>query len=243
MMWHLPALCQLAAGVASRMLHALLQVLLYAVLAGLSPLAFAATIAVMHAGRPKALAFGIGFVAAQLLTCSLFVVIDVSASGSSRKHYPGVQAALEAGVALALIWLAGRVRRRGVVRGEGTNERTSRLLERLGRLSLPTTLGAGVVLGIGVPKRLVLAALAATAISTAGLHSSVEAVLVVFFAAVATALVWVPVILFTLFGDQVVALMKRAQEEVVRRQPQVTVYALLLLAAMFAIDAASFLLT
>ena len=225
------------------MLHALLQVLLYAVLAGLSPLAFAATITVMHAGRPKALAFGIGFVAAQLLTCSLFVVIDVSATGSSRKHYPGVQAALEAGVAVALIWLAGRVRRRGVVKGEGTNERTSRLLERLGRLSLLTTLGAGVVLGIGVPKRLVLAALAATAISTAGLHSSVEAVLVVFFAAVATALVWVPVTLFTLFGEQVVALMKRAQEEVVRRQPQVTVYALLLLAAMFAIDAADVLLT
>jgi hypothetical protein len=225
------------------MLHALFQVLLYAVLAGLSPLAFAATIAVMHAGRPKALAFGIGFVAAQLLTCSLFVVVDVSATGSGRKHYPGVQAALEAGVAVALIWLAGRVRRRGVVRGEGTNQRTSRLLERLGRLSLLTTLAAGVVLGIGVPKRLVLAALAATAISTAGLHSSVEAVLVVFFAAVATALVWVPVILFTLFGEQVVALMKRAQEEVVRRQPQVTVYALLLLAAMFAIDAADVLLT
>jgi hypothetical protein len=225
------------------MLHALLQVLLYAVLAGLSPLAFAATIAVMHAGRPKALAFGIGFVAAQLLTCSLFVVVDVSATGSGRKHYPGVQAALEAGVAVALIWLAGRVRRRGVVRLEGTNQRTSRLLERLGRLSLLTTLAAGVVLGIGVPKRLVIAALAATAISTAGLHSSVEAVLVVFFSVIASALVWVPVILFTLFGEQVVALMKRAQEEVVRRQPQVTVYALLLLAAMFTIDAASVLLT
>ena len=225
------------------MLHALLQVLVYAVLAGLSPLAFAATIAVMHAGRPRALAFGIGFVAAQLLTCSLFVVIDVSATGSGGRHYPGVQAALEAGVAVVLIWLAGRVRRRGVVKGEGTNERTRRLLERLGRLSLLTTLGAGVVLGIGVPKRLVLAALAATAISTAGLHSSVEAVLVVVFAAVATALVWVPVILFTLFGDQVVALMKRAQEEVVRRQPQVTVYALLLLAAVFAIDAGGVLLT
>jgi hypothetical protein len=110
-------------------------------------------------------------------------------------------------------------------------------------LSLLTTLAAGVVLGIGVPKRLVIAALAATAISTAGLHSSVEAVLVVFFSVIASALVWVPVILFTLFGEQVVALMKRAQEEVVRRQPQVTVYALLLLAAMFAIDAADVLLT
>ena len=54
---------------------------------------------------------------------------------------------------------------------------------------------------------------------------------------------WVRVILFTLFGEQVVALMKRAQEEVVHDRPQVTVYALLLLAAMFAIDAASVLLT
>jgi hypothetical protein len=53
-------------------LHAAIQLLLYALLAGLSPVAFAATIAVMPAGRLKVLGFGTAFVLAQSLTCSLF---------------------------------------------------------------------------------------------------------------------------------------------------------------------------
>src|SRR4051812_44027034 len=113
------------------MLQTALQVLLYAVLAGLSPLAFAATIAVMHAGRPKALAFGIGFVAAQLVTCSLFVAIDLVARGSSRKHHPGIQVVLEAAVAVALVWFARRIRRRPPTKAEASSERARRLLERL----------------------------------------------------------------------------------------------------------------
>jgi hypothetical protein len=48
------------------MLHPTLHVLLYALLSGLSPVAFAATIAVMPAGRVKVLGFGGAFVIAQL---------------------------------------------------------------------------------------------------------------------------------------------------------------------------------
>lgn len=225
------------------MVQAALQVLLYAVLAGLSPLAFAATIAVMHAGRPKALAFGIGFVVAQLLTCSLLVSIDVAASGSRSKHHPGIQVVLEVAVAVALVWFARRIRRRPPTKGEASSDRTRRLLERLSRLHLLTALGAGLTLGLFAPKRLVLAALAATAISTAGLHTSGEAALVVVYVTVATALVWGPVVLFVLLGERAVALMKRAQTEVARRQPEIAVYALLALAAMLAIDAVSVFIT
>jgi hypothetical protein len=218
-------------------------VLLYAVLAGLSPLAFAATIAVMHSGRPKALAFAVGVVAAQLLICSLFLAVDFAATGSSRKHYPGIQVALEVTVAVALIWLAGRIHRRGPLKGEASSERTDRLSERLGRLHLLTALSAGLLLGTVSPKRLLLAAFAATAITTAGLRDSGEAALVIVYVTVATALVWAPVTLFVLFGERAVAMMKRGQEEVVRRQPNVTVYALLLLAGLFVIDAIGVLLT
>jgi hypothetical protein len=225
------------------MLHAVIQVLFYALLAGSSPLAFAATIAVMQAGRPKALAFGTAFVAAQLLTCSLFVVIGVAATGSSKTPHPRLQFALEVALAVALIWLAARVRRTAPTKSQVPRERTRRLLERLGRLRLRTTLAAGLLLGIGAPKRLVLAALAATTITTAGVRNSGEAALVVVYVAVATALVWVPVTLFVLLGERVVAQMERAQAEVARRHPEVTVYALLLLATLFAIDAGDVLLT
>ena len=106
-----------------------------------------------------------------------------------------------------------------------------------------TTVVAGFLLGIGGPKRLVLTSLAATTIVTAGLGDVNQAALVVVYVTLATALVWVPLILFLLLGNRVIALMEGAQGEVARRQPQVTVYALLILAALLVLDAVSVLLT
>lgn len=224
------------------MLHAFIQTLLYGLLAGLSPVAFASTIAVTQAGRLKALGFGMGFVAAQFLTCSLFVIIGVEATGASTKH-PGVQASLALVLALALGVVALRVRRRPLPEGDGSSAKTRALLHRLSRLRLVTTVLAGLLLGIGGPKRLVLTALAATTITTAAVHDSGEAALVVLYVALATAVVWGPVILFVLLGERGVSLMERAQGEVARRQPEVTVYALLLLAALLALDGIGVLLS
>jgi hypothetical protein len=218
-------------------------VLLYAVLAGASPLAFAATIAVMEAGRRKALAFGAAFVLAQLVMCSLLVGLGIAATGSGRKHYPGVEVVLEIAVVAGLIWLARRVQRVGLPERRAGGERTHKLVERLGRVHLTTALGAGLALGIVSPKRLVLAGLAATAIDTSGVGSSLQGVLIVVYVGVSTALVWIPVAVFVVLGDRSVALMKQAQSEVARRQPRVTINALLLLAAVFAIDAIVVLLT
>lgn len=225
------------------MLHAAIQLLLYGLLAGLSPLAFAATIAVTQTGRLKALGFGTGFVLAQLATCALFVIAGVAAAGTRTTSHPGIQALLAATLALVLIWIALQVRRRAPRKAEGSSERTRALLERLGRLRFLTTIFAGLVLGIGGPKRLVLTAFAATTITTAGLRDSGEVALVVLYVALATALVWAPVILFVLLGERAVALMKGAQREVERRQPEVTVYALLLLAALLAMEAIGVLLS
>ena len=83
---------------------------------------------------------------------------------------------------------------------------------------------AGVLLGIGGPKRLVLTGrLTATTIVTAGVGHAGEAALVVVYVVVATALVWGPVILLVFLGKRAVALMAGAQGEVVRRQPRLDV--------------------
>ena len=63
------------------------------------------------------------------------------------------------------------------------------------------------------------------------------------YVAVATALVWGPVVLDVLLGERAIALLESAQGEVGRRQPQVTVYVLLVLAALLAADAVGVLLT
>ena len=231
------------------MLHAAIQVVLYGLLAGLTAVGFAATLAVMPSGRLKALGFGIGFVGAQSLTCSVFVSLGIAATGSSEKSHPDLRAALEVALALALIALALVVHRRPAntnvspTANDSSRARTQALFERLGRLRVLTTVGAGFLLGIGGPKRLVLTSLAATTIVTAGLGDANEATLVVVYVTLATALVWGPLILFLLLGKRVIALMEGTQGEVARRQPRVTVYALLILAALLALDATSFLLS
>jgi hypothetical protein len=231
------------------MLHATIQVVLYGLLAGLSALAFAATLAVMPSGRLKALGFGAGFVGAQILTCSVLVIFGIAATGSSGKSHPGLRAALEVALALVLIALALVIRRRppntndSPTAHDRSKARTQALLERLNRLRILTTVVAGFVLGIGGPKRLVLTSLAATTIVTAGLGDAEEAALVVVYVMLATALVWGPLILFLLLGKRVIAFMEGVQGEAGRRQPQVTVYALLILAGLLVLDAGSFLLT
>lgn len=221
------------------MLQAAPHVLLYAFLAALSPTVFAATVAVMPAGRLKVLGFGTAFVTAQLLTCVIFVLIGVAVT--PRASRPGLHASLETAVALGLVALALRVRRRQRAPGEGLSPRTEAMLDRLGRMRFVTTLLGGVLLGVG-GKRLLLTALAASTITTSGIGDTGQGLLVVLFLVLATMLVWVPVVVFLLLGDRSVALMKQAQEEVAARQPYVNFYALLVLGGLFALDATSTLL-
>ena len=223
------------------MIHATLQLLFYALLAGFSALAFAATIAVMQAGRLKTLGFGTGFVIGQVFTCSLFVILGVVVTGASKRTHSGLLATLELLLALLLIAAAARFRRAPRVDTEGSSERTQAVVERLGRMRFLTTSIAGLVLGIGGPKRLLLTALAATAITTAGVGDAAEAALVVWYCALATVLVWAPVIVYVLLGDRAVGVMTRAQQRVAGRQPGVKVYAFLVLAAILILDAISLL--
>ena len=224
------------------MTHATIQLLLYALLAGFSALAFAATIAVMQAGRLKTLGFGTGFVIGQLLTCSLFVIFGVAVTGASKRTHSALLATLELLLALLLIAVALRLWRAPPFETEGSSERTQAVLERLSRMRfLPTSI-AGFLRGIGGPKRLLLTALAATAITTAGVRDAGETALVVWYCALATVLVWGPVIVFVLLGERAVGVMTRAQQRLARRQPGVKVYALLVVAGVLILDALSLLL-
>lgn len=224
------------------MLRDVIQLLLYALLAAFSPLALAATMTAIQAGRRQALGFGVGFVAGQLAICALFVILDFAAVGSSRRSYPGIRAPLALALALVLVWLAGRVRRSPRPAGANSNSRAHALLARLGRLGYLTTLAVGLLLGIGGPKRLVLTALAAAVIATSGGGISAEAELTVVYVALATALVWGPVVFYIMRGEKAVALMKAAQATAGRHQPAVTIYALRGLAALLVIDAVGVLL-
>jgi len=224
------------------MIDATIQLLLYALLAGFSALAFAATLAVMQAGRLKTLGFGTGFVLGQVFTCSLFVILGVAFTGASKRTHSALLATLEVLLALLLIAVALRARRAPPpVETEGSSKRAQAVLERLSRLRFLTTSIAGFLLGIGGPKRLLLTGLAATTITTAGVRDAEEAALVVWYCALATVLVWAPVSVYVLLGERAVGIMTRAQQRLARRQPGVKVYALLVLAGVLTLDAISLL--
>lgn len=215
------------------MLSAALQLIPYALIAALSPLGFAATVTVMRSGRLKALGFGIGVVTGQLVACSVLVVIGAAAVPHRETKHPGVQGLLEVGLGVVLLGFAARLKRRPQsTTKQSTGGRSEAVLERLRRLHVLTSLAAGVLLGIGGPKRLVLTVLASASITSAGVGSSTEAALVLWYGLLATVLVWVPVLAFVIVGDRAVAVLDAAQAWVQRHQRPVVFYSLVIISVV-----------
>jgi Sap, sulfolipid-1-addressing protein len=212
-----------------------LRLIPYALVADLSPTAFAATLAVIASGRLKALGFAIGIVAGQVLTLAVLLRIGTAAVPHRNNDHPKLQAALELGAAIALLWLAARVRR-APLEVSGQNERMQKMLARLDRVRVATAVAAGLLFGVG-GKRLVLSALAAGSIAAAGLGTGAGHSLVGWYALLATAVVWVPVLGFVLFGKRAVAWLAGIQARLVKHQREAIFYLLLAMALLLLLDA------
>jgi hypothetical protein len=179
-----------------------LELVPYALLAALSPLGFAATIAVLEAGRLTALGFAVGVLVGQLLACGVLVAIGAATVPDQRTGHPTFKAVLEVVLGAALLGLAVRLRRHPPAARRSQSGRSQAALERLRRVRATTAAFVGFLLGIGGPKRLVLTALASTTIAASGLNGSSQAQLVVWYGLVATALVWAPVATYVLVGER-----------------------------------------
>ena len=219
------------------MLGGNLQLVVYALVATLSPLAFAATLAVIETGRLRALAFGVGFVGAQLATVGVLVLVGTAAVPGRERARPTLRAALELAVGLALLALAGLVRRRHESLAPRGGDRTRAALDRLRQLHGAAVLAGGVLLGIGGPKRLVLTALAATTIGASGSGAAADVGMLLGYSALATLLVWAPVAAFELVGDRVLVRLHAAQSWLGRRQRGATFWSLLFVGSFAAADA------
>ncbi len=193
----------------------------YALVATLSPIGFAATLAVLASGRVNALLFAVVFVAAQAATCVLLVLLADVLSPGRRDN-----ALLELVFGAALIAGAALVRRRGIARSVD--------LSLLDRLTPATAVVAAVLLNLG-PKRLVLTALAAATIED-------SLPLVVVYTAIATLLVWGPVLAYELAGDGATRLLARGQDWLARRQRAVASWSLLVVGAFAVADSLAALL-
>ena len=217
------------------MSSAALHLVPYALVAALSPLGFAATLAVMGSGKLKALAFACAFVAGQLIACAVLLAIGAATVPGGDDRHATLQAVLEIGFGLALFGLAAGVRWRSRTPNQ-SNGRSEAVLERLERLHLLTALAAGALLGIGGPKRLVLSTLAAASIAASGVDDQQEAVLVVWYTGLATLLVWAPIICFAILGERAVAAFRSGQRWIGEHQSQVVFYPLIFLGVVLLVD-------
>jgi hypothetical protein len=217
-----------------------LQVLLYAFVAGASPVALGATLVVLgsRGGRWHALAFAIGVVLGQAAVFLLAYALGNAAMPVGRHDQETARAWFELlfGVALvvagAMVWF----RPPSDPPKRTDSSRTRAVLDRLAHLNLPAVFGAGVALALG-PKRLGLTVLVTATI--AGSHvGTVEGFsLSVFYVIVATALVTVPVVLAIVFGDRAARWMLDVEHWLSTHKRPLTFYPLTILGLLVIVDA------
>jgi hypothetical protein len=204
----------------------------YALLAALSPLGFAATIAVLQAGRLTALAFAAGVLVGQLLACAVLVAIGAAATPDERAGHPTVKAVVEIVAGVALLVLAVRFRRRGPAADRRSSGRSQAALERLRRVRATTAAFVGLLLGIGGPKRLVLTALASTVIAASATDDAGRAELVVWYTILATVLVWAPVATYVVVGEKALGWLQSSGAWASRHQRRATFSVLVIAGAL-----------
>jgi len=81
-----------------------------------------------------------------------------------------------------------------------------------------------VLLGIGGPKRLGITIIAAGTVTAAALSRSEDVALGALYVLLGTALVWVPVLLYVVFGSRATGWMNQAQGWVQAHQKPLTFY-------------------
>ena len=202
-----------------------IQVLLYGLVAGFSPLALLSTLAVLGSGRGRAngTAFGAGFLLAQSVALIAVLVLGSVATPSGTHGHETLAALLELGLGAAMLVFAWQGRRpRGPVERSGQS-RTKALLARLGEVRLGTALSVGFLLGIGGVKRLTLTILAGTTIAVSGLAQGEEVALGILYVLIATALVWAPVLLYLVAGSGADAWTAKIQTWLTANQRRATV--------------------
>jgi hypothetical protein len=91
-----------------------------------------------------------------------------------------------------------------------------------------TAFAVGLALGVGGPKRLVLTGLASASITAAGVDGAGEAALVLWYCALATIVVWAPVLAELVAGKRAVDKADGAFHWLSRHHRPVTVWALLI---------------
>jgi hypothetical protein len=219
--------------------HLTARVVLFALVAATSPIALASVLVVLTSGRGRinGLAFAIAFVAGQVVCCALAFSLGAAASPGRDERFPTFEALLVLAVGAGLLALAVHFRRRRLdPRPSMFNERAEQLRARLATLTVATALGTGAALGFGGPKRIGITVLVAATVTASGVGSATRLTLAVLYVAVATVLVWVPVLLYMVFGRRAAEWMTTGQGWITAHKDPLTFWPTALLGVVLVVD-------
>jgi Sap, sulfolipid-1-addressing protein len=222
-------------------MSALPSTLLYGLVAALSPLALASTLAVLKSRRARinGSAFAVGFLFGQSLTCLVAVFIGSIATPGQEGGHDTVAASISLALGIMLLataWHFRRPRERPTA-PRVASPRTKAFLERLGRLHPAAALSVGFLLGIGGPKRLTVTLFFAATLAVSGLNTAEEVALGLAYVVIASVLVWLPVGLYVVAGERANQWMAQAEAWLIARRQQIGFGAALVLGLLFTIDA------
>ena len=220
------------------------QILLYALLAGLSPLALLATLAALGSGRGRlnGSAFGAGFLLTQSLVLLLAILLGAAATPDADRRHETLAAVLELVLGVALLVFAARAGYPSGPRGRPGESRTEAVLARLGHLRPATAFSFGALLGVGGVKRLTITLFAGATIALAGLIPAEELGLAVLYVVIATALVWLPVSIYLVAGKRADAWTASIQAGLISNEQRLTSASMLVFGVLFIVHALILLL-
>jgi hypothetical protein len=215
-----------------------LQVILYAFVAGASPVALGATLVVLgsRGGRWNALSFAIGVVLGQAVLCAVAYAVGSATLPVGHHAHETARALLELALGVALLVAGAIVWSRPAQAPAKPDSRSKAVLDRLSRLNVFAVFGAGAVLALG-PKRLGLTLIVTATIAGGDLTAFEASGLTALYVAIATALVTVPVVLAIVFGTRAERWMLDVEHWMSAHKRPLTYYPLTILGVVVVVDA------
>jgi hypothetical protein len=205
------------------------RIFLYALVAATSPLALGATLTVLRTAKPRinGMVFAVSFLVAQTVVLLIVFAIGDESLGNRESAHETLTSLFVLAFGLTLLGAAAHLRRRRGMprepRGPAAS-RTKAVLDRLEHLTPRAAAGTAVLLGIGGPKRLGITIICAGTITAAALSRSEDLALGTLYVLLGTALVWVPVGLYVVFGSRATDWMNQAQAWAQAHQEPLTFY-------------------
>ena len=213
------------------------RILLFALVAGASPVAIVSTLAALSSrrGHTNGLALVAGFLLGQSVAFLAAFLVG-SAAQPSLDADDQIAAALELAVGLALLAIAWYERRRRPA-GPSNGSRTKALLTRLKGLRPSTSFTFGALLGVGGVKRLSITIVAGATVGVADLVPAEELALGLLYVAVASILVWLPVAVYLVAGAHADEWMAKAEDWLAANERRITFGTTLLFGFLLTSDA------